>query len=151
MGFLEVAGADLGAGDLGGQRQHRRHAAMRVVQAVDQVQVAGPAAARAGPQPPGQLCLRPSRERAGLLMPHMDPVDAVVAADGVHHRVEAVPTTPYMRRTPAASRISTSWSATVRFAMTTSTVEHDHDRLDNTASPGSLASGATFVPPDAAA
>src|SRR5829696_4851130 len=32
------------------------------------------------------------------------------------------PTTPYMRRTPAASRISTNWSATVRLAMTTSTV-----------------------------
>jgi hypothetical protein len=40
------------------------------------------------------------------------------------------PTTPYMRRTPAASRISTNWSATVRLAMTTSTVEHDHDRLE---------------------
>jgi hypothetical protein len=26
---------------------------------------------------------------------------------------------------PAASRISTNWSATVRFAMATSTVEHD--------------------------
>jgi len=94
VGFLEVAGSDLGARDLGGQRQHRRHAAMRVVQAVDQVQVAGAAAARAGHEPVGQLCLRPSCERADLLMPHMYPIDAVVAADGVHHGVEAVPYNP---------------------------------------------------------
>jgi hypothetical protein len=61
-----------------------------VVQAVDQVQVAGPAAASAGYQPAGQLGLGTSGERAGLLVSHVDPVDAVVAADGVHDRVEAV-------------------------------------------------------------
>jgi hypothetical protein len=40
---------------------------------------------------------------------------------GVDRPVSAHPT-------PAASRISTNWSATVRFAMTTSTVEHEHDQ-----------------------
>jgi hypothetical protein len=90
VGLLEVAGADLGARDLGGQGQHRRHAAMGVVEAVDQVQVPGPAAARAGHQPTGQLRLGTSRERAGLLVPHVHPIDAVVAADRIHDRIEAI-------------------------------------------------------------
>ena len=90
VGLLEVAGADLGARDLGGQRQHRRHAAMGVVEAVDQVQVPGPAAARAGHQPTGQLRLGTSRERAGLLVSHVHPIDAVVAADSIHNRIEAI-------------------------------------------------------------
>jgi hypothetical protein len=90
VGLLEVAGADLGAGDLRGQGQHRCHAPVRVVQAVDQVQVAGAAAAGAGHEPTGQLGFPAGGERSRLLVPHLHPVDAVVAADGVHHRVEAV-------------------------------------------------------------
>src|SRR4029453_19685686 len=83
LGFLEVAGADLGARDLGGQRQHRGHAPMRVIQAIDEMQVARATAARAGHQPTGQLRLGPRCERAGLLVAHMDPLDALVVAGGV--------------------------------------------------------------------
>lgn len=42
VGLLEVAGADLRRGDVRGDRQHRHPRTVRVVQAVDQVQVAGP-------------------------------------------------------------------------------------------------------------
>lgn len=90
MGLLEVAAADLGAGDLRGQREHRRAGAVRVVQALDQVGVAGAAASGADREPPGDLRLGGGGERAGLLVAHVYPLDAVGAADGVHDRVEAV-------------------------------------------------------------
>ena len=54
MRLLEVLRADLGARDVRGDRQHRYAAALRVEQAVDQVQVARSAAACAHRQLSGQ-------------------------------------------------------------------------------------------------
>jgi hypothetical protein len=64
--------------------------AVRVVQAVDQVQVARSATARAHREPAGDLRLGRGGERGGLLVPDVHPVDAVRAADRVHDRVQAV-------------------------------------------------------------
>ena len=75
MGLLEVAAADLRAGDLGGDRQHRNPVAVAVVQAVDQVQVAGPAAAGADGELAGDLRLGAGGERGRLLVAHMHPAD----------------------------------------------------------------------------
>jgi hypothetical protein len=50
--FLEVIAADLSARHLRRDREHRHAVAMTVVQAVDQVHVAGTAAARAHGQMP---------------------------------------------------------------------------------------------------
>ena len=71
MRLLEVGAADLGARDLGGDRQHRNAAAMAVEQAVDQVQVARPAAAGADRELAGQLRLGAGGERRHLLVAHM--------------------------------------------------------------------------------
>jgi hypothetical protein len=90
VGLLEVAEADLAGGDVRGEGEDGGHGAVGVVEAVDQVQVAGAAGARAGGQLPGDLGLRAGREGGGLLVPHMHPVDAGVAAYGVHDGVEAV-------------------------------------------------------------
>ena len=75
MSFLEIAAADLRAGDLGGDRQHRNPVAMAVEQAVDQVQVAGPAAAGADGELAGHLRLGAGGERGHLLVAHMHPAD----------------------------------------------------------------------------
>ena len=95
VGLLEVGGADLGRRDVRGDRQHRRAGAVRVVEAVDEVGVARPAAARADRELPGQLGLGRGGERGGLLVVDVDPVDpalvgAARAPDGVDDRVEAV-------------------------------------------------------------
>ena len=63
MRLLEVLGADLGARDVRRDRQHRYAAALRVEEAVDQMQVAGPAAARANRQLPGQRSIGGRGER----------------------------------------------------------------------------------------
>ena len=94
VGLLEVAGADLGAGDVGGDGQHRGHAAVGVEQPVDEVQVAGAAAAGADRQLAGELGLRPGREGRGLFVADVHPLDLAATADGVGHRVEAVADDP---------------------------------------------------------
>jgi hypothetical protein len=64
VGLLEVSGADLARRDVGSQRQHRRGAAVGVVQTLDEVGVAGPAAARADRQPAGRPVTCASAEAA---------------------------------------------------------------------------------------
>ena len=78
MRLLEVARTDLGARNVAGDREHRRTRAMRVVEAVDEVQVARTAAARAHGDPPGELRLGGGHECGGLLVAHVDPVDAAL-------------------------------------------------------------------------
>ena len=75
MGLLEVVDADLRAGDVGGDGQHRHAAAMGSRTAVDQVQVAGAATARADRQLAGEMGLRAGREGGAFLMAHVHPLD----------------------------------------------------------------------------
>jgi hypothetical protein len=51
---------------------------MSVEKAVDQVQVAGAAAAPTGRELAGELCLRAGRLRAGFFVTHMDPFNFIV-------------------------------------------------------------------------
>jgi len=90
VGLLEKAGADLFGGDVRGQRQHGGAGALRVVQALKQMRVPRPTATRAHRQPSGQLGLGGSRERRRFLVAHMDPFDALGAADRVDQWIEAV-------------------------------------------------------------
>jgi hypothetical protein len=90
VGLLEVPGAELGTRDVGGQREDRSMTPVRVVQAVDEVDVPRPGAAGAGAEPAGELRFGAGGEGAGLLMAHMYPVDADVAANGVGDRVEGI-------------------------------------------------------------
>ncbi len=66
-----------------GDRQHGRAAAMAVVEAIEQVDVARAAAARRTDQLASQLCLGASRERANFFVPHVDPLDTLIAAHGL--------------------------------------------------------------------
>ncbi|BDZ42336.1 hypothetical protein GCM10025865_16350 [Paraoerskovia sediminicola] len=94
MRLLEELRTDLRARDVARDGEDGHAGAVRVVQAVDQVQVAGAARARAHREVPGDLGLRGGHERGGLLVAHVDPFDAgavlVGAADRVDDRVQAV-------------------------------------------------------------
>ena len=91
MGLLVVHGADLGRGDVRGDREHRGGRAVGVVETVDQVQVARAAAAGADGELARQLSLGAGGEGPGLLVAHVHPVEGPVgAANGVGQGVEAV-------------------------------------------------------------
>ena len=93
--FLEVGGADLDARDVRGNGQDRRARAVRVVQTVDEVQIARAARTRAHGELAGQLSLGRSCERRRLLVADMNPVDAALRraaclAHGVDDGVERI-------------------------------------------------------------
>ena len=89
--LLEIVAADLAARDVGCDGQARHAVAVAVEQAVDQVHVAGPATAGADGEFAGQVGLGASREGAGLLVAHMDPVDLLHAAKRIGEAVQGVP------------------------------------------------------------
>ena len=90
VGLLEVLRADLRARDVRGDREHRDAGAVGVVQPVDQVQVPRPARPGADGQPPRELSLGGGGEGPGLLVADLHPLDALGAADGIDHGVQAV-------------------------------------------------------------
>ncbi len=90
VGLLEVAGADLGRGNVRRDRQHGQARAMAVEQPVDEVQIARPAAAGADRQGVGQMGLGPGREGGHLLVTHVNPFDLALATDRVGQAVQAV-------------------------------------------------------------
>jgi hypothetical protein len=90
MGLLEITGADLGRRYLRGDGEHRHSRAVTVEQAVDQVQIAGPAAAGADGELTGQMRFRASREGRDLLVPNVDPVDLALSPERVGEAVEAI-------------------------------------------------------------
>ncbi len=90
MGLLEVTAADLRGRDLRGDRQHGDAAAMRVEQAVDQMQIAGAAGARAHRKAPGHLGFAGGGEGGDLLVADMDPFDGAAAAQRLGQGIQAV-------------------------------------------------------------
>ena len=96
VGLLEVARSDIRGRDVAGDREHGRLRAVRVEEAVDQVEVAGPATSRAHRESARELRLSGGHERGGFLVSHVDPVDAALrgpagAPDGVDDRIQRVP------------------------------------------------------------
>jgi hypothetical protein len=75
--------------DLGRDQDNRRAIAVGFVKPVDEVEAAWAAATGAGRQIAGELRLGPGREGAGLLMPHVHPVD-LAEIDGVRDPVQRV-------------------------------------------------------------
>jgi hypothetical protein len=67
---------------------------VRIEQAVDQVQVAGTAAARTDRQLAGELGLRPGGECSGFFVADAHPIDFAAAAYRVGHRIEAIADDP---------------------------------------------------------
>ena len=90
MRRLEIVDADLAARDVCRDRQHRHAAAMAVEQAVDQMQVARPAAAGADRQLAGQMRLGTRGKGTGLLVPHVDPVDGSQAPQRIGEAVQRI-------------------------------------------------------------
>ena len=89
VGLLEVHRADLNARDVRGDGQDRCARAVRVVQAVDEVQVAWAARACAHGELARQLSFGRRCERRRLLVAHVDPVDAaLLRAAGFAHGVD---------------------------------------------------------------
>ena len=90
MRLLKIAAADFGRRNLRGNRQHRRAAAVRIEQAVDEMQIAG--AARPGADREFARDLRFARGREGgdLFMPDVNPVDRLSLAQRVGEAIEAV-------------------------------------------------------------
>ena len=88
--LLEEVRADLPARHLATDGEHRGVGLLRVVQTVEQVDGAGADGAHADGEPVGELGLRAGRERPRLLVPHPDPLDALLAADRVGDGVERV-------------------------------------------------------------
>ena len=78
VGLLEVHRADLHARDVRGDGQDGCSRAVRVVQAVDEVQVARAARACAHGKLAGELSFGRCSERRRFLVAHVDPVDAAL-------------------------------------------------------------------------
>src|SRR5882724_6811564 len=89
-GLLEIAAPDLRAGDLRCDRQHRDTAAVALVEAVDQMQVAGTAAAGAHRQLAREVGFRSGGKRCHLLVPHVGPFELLRFPDGIRDAVERV-------------------------------------------------------------
>ena len=90
MGHLEIVHPHLALGDVGGDRQHAGPAPVGIIKAIDQVKIAGAAAAAAHGQVTGQLGFRTGGKGAHLLMPHVDPFDGFFSAEGVRNGVQTV-------------------------------------------------------------
>jgi hypothetical protein len=94
MRLLEILRADFLPWDVRGDSQHRHPAPVRVIQAVDQVQVARPAAGRAHRQLAGHSRLASCGEGRALLVPHVQPGDTSVAAQCVGEPIQRVTWNP---------------------------------------------------------
>src|ERR1700682_471968 len=90
MGFLEIARADLGRGNVSRDGHTRRPRAVAVEQAIDQVQVARTATSGADRETARDMRTRAGRERGDFLVPDMQPLNAAMAAQGIGEAIEAV-------------------------------------------------------------
>jgi hypothetical protein len=90
MRGLKIGTADFRARDVCRDREDGYPAAMAVEEPVDQMEIPGPAAPRADRQLTGQMRLGPGRKRRGFLVPHMDPLNFFLPAQGVGEAVQRV-------------------------------------------------------------
>jgi hypothetical protein len=94
MGLLKIAPADLLPRNMRGDRQHRHPAAVRVEQAVDEMQIPGTATRRAHSRLPGHRRLTRGRERRRLLMTHVLPDKLTVATERIGEPIDGIPGQP---------------------------------------------------------
>src|SRR5262244_4465629 len=88
--LLEIARADFRRRDLGGDCEHRQARAVAVEETVDEMQVAGPAAAGADRKLTGEMGFARGGKRCDLLVPDMNPFDLALMAQRVGQPVETV-------------------------------------------------------------
>ena len=82
MRLLKVACADLNLGDMRGDRENRHPAAMAVEQSIDQVQVAGPAAACTHRKRSGQIRFGSGGKRGNPVILPKSVLNAVMRLEG---------------------------------------------------------------------
>ena len=88
--LLKVSAADFLRGNVGCNGQNRHATALAIVEAVDEVQIAGPATSRADGQLSGQRGFGSGSEGSRLLMSHTHPLDAIAHPDRVGDAVERI-------------------------------------------------------------
>jgi len=88
MRLLEVAPTDLLPRDVGGDGQHGHATTVRVKQTVDEMQITRPTARRDDRELAGDRRLPRCRERRGLFMANMDPLDVAIAPQGVGKAIQ---------------------------------------------------------------
>jgi hypothetical protein len=88
--FLKITATDFGGRNLRGDGEHRRAAAMRIEQAVDEMQIAGTARPRADRKLAGDLRFARGGKGCDLLMPDVNPVDCLSLPQRVGEAVEAI-------------------------------------------------------------
>src|SRR5215467_6174799 len=88
--LLEVAGADFRRRDLGGDCQHRQARAVAVEETVDEMEIAGSAAAGADCELTREVGFARGGKRCDLLVPDMNPFDLALLAQRVGEPVETV-------------------------------------------------------------
>ncbi len=71
--LLKIPSADFGTRDVGRDREDRYTGSMAIKEAIDEVEIARPAATGAHRQLSRQMCLRTRRESRCLFMPSMNP------------------------------------------------------------------------------
>src|SRR5262249_26853649 len=92
--LLEIAGADFRRRDLGGDGQHRHARAVAVEQAVDEMEIARPAAAGADRELTREMGLGTGCKGCAFLVPDMNPFDLALTAQRVGQPVETVTDDP---------------------------------------------------------
>src|SRR5262249_44757612 len=88
--LLEIAGGDFRRRDLGRDGEHRHTRAVAVEQTVDEMQVAGSAAAGADRELAREMRFAAGGKRRDLLVPDMNPFDLALMAQRVGQPIEAV-------------------------------------------------------------
>src|ERR1700677_2382347 len=90
MSFLKISGSDLTTWNMRCDREYWSIAAMSIEESVDQVKVAGTAAATAGRQFPVELSLGACRKRGSFFVAHVNPLNFAVYSQSIRHRIQAV-------------------------------------------------------------
>src|ERR1700722_18447822 len=94
MRFLEIAPADLLSWYVGGDREDRHAAPVRVEQPIDEMEVSGTATGGAHGELPGHGGLTRRRARCGLFGARGPPDDVAVAAERVGESIERITRQP---------------------------------------------------------
>lgn len=91
MAILKVPHADLCGRNVCSDRKHWHARTMTIKKAVDEMEIAWPAASGTDGELAGQMCLGTGRKGGHFLVPDMNPVDASVTADRIGKAIQAIP------------------------------------------------------------
>ena len=87
---MEVIGADLCGRNISRNGEDRHARTMAIEQSIDEMQISGPATARAHREFAGHMRLGTGRKGGNLFVAHMQPLNLSLATNGVDQAVEAV-------------------------------------------------------------